>query len=309
MLVVLIVLYVGSQLVSTLLMSATADKNQRMIFLALPFFFVAFIWQFPAGLLVYWITTNLWTIVQQSIIKKRLGPLREQAVAAAKAAKETGRRSRPRAAAASGKSDGKGGGARRALGRLSKPAEPDERERRRPSAAGGPPPGAAAQEEEALGEAPVSDDSAADRVRELLEHVNEALALDADGRDRAGRGRRHPRHPRTATTSACSSAATARRSTPSSTSPSRSPRPRDDGRRSAWSSTPPATASAASRRCSARPTRPPSDAVRSGRPVALDAMSATERKVVHEYLKDREDVETYSEGTEPDRHLVVAPLD
>jgi len=51
------------------------------------------------------------------------------------------------------------------------------------------------------------------------------------------------------------------------------------------------------------------DAVRSRRPVALDAMSATERKVVHEYLKDREDVETYSEGNEPDRHLVVAPLD
>lgn len=50
-------------------------------------------------------------------------------------------------------------------------------------------------------------------------------------------------------------------------------------------------------------------AVDSGRPVALDAMSATERKVVHEYLKDRDDVETYSEGTEPDRHLVVAPLD
>jgi spoIIIJ-associated protein len=49
-------------------------------------------------------------------------------------------------------------------------------------------------------------------------------------------------------------------------------------------------------------------AASSGRPVALDAMSATERKVVHEYLKDRDDVETYSEGTEPDRHLVVAPL-
>ena len=50
------------------------------------------------------------------------------------------------------------------------------------------------------------------------------------------------------------------------------------------------------------------DAVRTSRPVALDAMSATERKVVHEYLKDRDDVETYSEGTEPDRHLVIAPL-
>ena len=50
------------------------------------------------------------------------------------------------------------------------------------------------------------------------------------------------------------------------------------------------------------------DALRTARPVALDAMSATERKVVHERLKDREDVETYSEGNEPDRHLVVAPL-
>jgi spoIIIJ-associated protein len=50
------------------------------------------------------------------------------------------------------------------------------------------------------------------------------------------------------------------------------------------------------------------DALSSSRPVALDAMSATERKVVHEYLKERGDVETYSEGTEPDRHLVVAPL-
>ena len=37
-------------------------------------------------------------------------------------------------------------------------------------------------------------------------------------------------------------------------------------------------------------------------------MSSMERKVVHEYLKGRPGVETYSEGTEPDRHLVVAPL-
>ena len=87
-LIVLIVLYVGSQLVSTLLMSATADRNQRLIFLALPFFFIIFIINFPAGLLVYWITTNLWTILQQAIIKKRLGPLRAEAMAAVNAAKE-----------------------------------------------------------------------------------------------------------------------------------------------------------------------------------------------------------------------------
>jgi YidC/Oxa1 family membrane protein insertase len=75
-LVVLIVLYVGSQLLSTILMSTATDRNQKLIMYALPFFFVAFIWQFPAGLLVYWITTNLWTIVQQAIVRRRLGPIR-----------------------------------------------------------------------------------------------------------------------------------------------------------------------------------------------------------------------------------------
>ena len=50
-------------------------------------------------------------------------------------------------------------------------------------------------------------------------------------------------------------------------------------------------------------------AVTTGRPVALDAMSATERRIVHEHLRDRDDVETHSEGDEPDRHLVVSPLD
>jgi len=46
----------------------------------------------------------------------------------------------------------------------------------------------------------------------------------------------------------------------------------------------------------------------SGNPVALEPMGASERKVVHEYLKARGGVDTYSEGTEPKRHLVVAPL-
>jgi spoIIIJ-associated protein len=49
-------------------------------------------------------------------------------------------------------------------------------------------------------------------------------------------------------------------------------------------------------------------AIHDRRPVALEAMSAQERKVVHEHLKTRHDVETYSEGQEPERRLVVAPL-
>jgi Predicted RNA-binding protein len=51
------------------------------------------------------------------------------------------------------------------------------------------------------------------------------------------------------------------------------------------------------------------EAVRYARPVALDTMNATERRIVHEYLRDRDDVETHSEGEEPDRHLVVTPAD
>jgi YidC/Oxa1 family membrane protein insertase len=69
-LVVLLVMYIGSQLGSSLLMMApTADKNQRYLMLALPFVFVLFVRTFPAGLLVYWITTNVWTVGQQYIIK------------------------------------------------------------------------------------------------------------------------------------------------------------------------------------------------------------------------------------------------
>lgn len=47
---------------------------------------------------------------------------------------------------------------------------------------------------------------------------------------------------------------------------------------------------------------------RNGEPVRLEPMSASERRMVHEVLKDRSDVETYSEGDEPERRIVVAPL-
>lgn len=50
------------------------------------------------------------------------------------------------------------------------------------------------------------------------------------------------------------------------------------------------------------------EAAASTRAVALPAMSAIERRLVHEHLRDRHEVETYSEGEEPDRHLVVAPV-
>ena len=67
-------LYVASQLASSLLSTASmADRNQRMLMLGLPIVFVTFIIRFPAGLMVYWITTNCWTIVQQLIVRKTVG--------------------------------------------------------------------------------------------------------------------------------------------------------------------------------------------------------------------------------------------
>ena len=89
-LVTLILLYVGSQLASSLLMTVSADKSQRRLMIALPLVFVAFIINFPAGLILYWITTNTWTIVQQYIVKKTVGPIRPPAEEGAEPAGDGG---------------------------------------------------------------------------------------------------------------------------------------------------------------------------------------------------------------------------
>jgi YidC/Oxa1 family membrane protein insertase len=67
---VLIVLYVATQLAASAVTAFSADPMQRRIMFALPFVFVIFIVNFEAGLIVYWITTNVWTIGQQLIVKK-----------------------------------------------------------------------------------------------------------------------------------------------------------------------------------------------------------------------------------------------
>jgi spoIIIJ-associated protein len=51
-----------------------------------------------------------------------------------------------------------------------------------------------------------------------------------------------------------------------------------------------------------------SDALAYGRPVELEPMSSPERRLVHTYLRDRTDVQTHSEGDEPERRLVVSPV-
>ena len=98
-LVALIVLYVGTQLGAGLVMAATADRTQRMIMFGLPLIFVPIIINFPSGLIVYWITTNIWTVGQQYVVKRVAPPppkATPEVVAATKAARPPPRPPRKR---------------------------------------------------------------------------------------------------------------------------------------------------------------------------------------------------------------------
>ena len=73
-LVVLIVLYVGTQLISSRMMAnPQMDQTQQRLIMLMPLFFVVFIINFPAGVILYWVTTNTWTMGQQYVIRRRLG--------------------------------------------------------------------------------------------------------------------------------------------------------------------------------------------------------------------------------------------
>jgi len=69
----LLALYAISQTLSTLLMSQTMDKTQRTLLLILPIAFLFVVLNFPSGLVLYWVTRNLWT-VGQGLITRRLMP-------------------------------------------------------------------------------------------------------------------------------------------------------------------------------------------------------------------------------------------
>jgi YidC/Oxa1 family membrane protein insertase len=78
----LVAIYVISQIASTYFMSTTMDRTQRTIMMVLPVVFIFFIIDppggtvFPVGLLLYWMTTNLWT-VGQGLVTRRLVPKRD----------------------------------------------------------------------------------------------------------------------------------------------------------------------------------------------------------------------------------------
>ncbi len=67
---VLLLVYVASQMASSFFMMTTADKTQRLLFMFMPLVFVFIIARFPAGLVLYWVTTNLWTVGQGLITRQ-----------------------------------------------------------------------------------------------------------------------------------------------------------------------------------------------------------------------------------------------
>jgi YidC/Oxa1 family membrane protein insertase len=69
----LLAIYAGSQILSSYFMSATMDKAQRVILMIVPLVFISVVAHFPMGLVLYWVTTNLWT-VGQGLITRRLVP-------------------------------------------------------------------------------------------------------------------------------------------------------------------------------------------------------------------------------------------
>jgi YidC/Oxa1 family membrane protein insertase len=51
----------------------SAQRSQRILMMVIPFFILPFITHFPVGLLMYWLTTNLWT-VGQGVVTRRMVP-------------------------------------------------------------------------------------------------------------------------------------------------------------------------------------------------------------------------------------------
>jgi YidC/Oxa1 family membrane protein insertase len=104
---VLLAVYAGSQTASTYFMGATMDKTQRRIMMILPLVFITVIARFPVGLVLYWMTTNLWT-VGQGLVTRQLVPRTPAPKLGAGASSAAKRSSRTPPAATERPADGDG---------------------------------------------------------------------------------------------------------------------------------------------------------------------------------------------------------
>ena len=130
---VLLLIYVASQLTSSYYMSISMQKAQRILMLVLPIVFIPFVLRFPAGLMLYWMTTNLWT-TGQGFVTRRLMP--RAVTGAAKRSSRTPAKDEPKPAAQGGGRRGGQGAAEPADGSGRAVAGPPRRVKRKRSGGG-----------------------------------------------------------------------------------------------------------------------------------------------------------------------------
>ena len=127
--VIMVVLYCLSMLGSTLLFSFVQDRQQKILFASMSVIFIPFILRVPAGVGIYWITTNIWTICQQGVVKRTMG---HHFPAVQKEEKEKEKRSgQPRSSRNPPKADGNGGASKPAGGKQPRSSNPRRPKKRR----------------------------------------------------------------------------------------------------------------------------------------------------------------------------------
>ena len=99
---ILLAVYAGSQIASTYFMGTTMDKTQRNIMMVLPLAFITVVSRFPVGLVLYWMTTNLWTVGQGLVTRRLVPKAKPGAVVAAPAGPKRSSRTPPREVAGNG---------------------------------------------------------------------------------------------------------------------------------------------------------------------------------------------------------------
>ena len=349
---VLLVIYAGSQVASTYFMGTTMDKTQRTIMMVLPLVFLTVVSRFPTGLVLYWMTTNLWTV----------GPGPDHAPADAEAG-------------LGGRAAGRSEADARAPRRAAAPADRRQRQARRACEAADE--RAAPRQEEEGRRAPVSPEVSVESTGETvgeakwkalrdLERIAPGIdktsvryqivsegergllgvgytparviaAADAPDEPEPPARTSNCRRPRRASARSSSTSSLRSAPAPASTCARRTTRSRSRAsaamprlligkhgqtidalqyvanaavhRRGEGK---PVTVDAAGYRDRRRATLEgiairAADRALDGERVLLEPMTAVERKVVHERLQDVAGVQTASEGTEPNRYVVVLP--
>jgi YidC/Oxa1 family membrane protein insertase len=127
----LLAVYAGSQIASTYFMGSTMDRTQRNIMMVLPLLFLTVVAHFPVGLIIYWMTTNLWTVGQGLVTRKLIAKPGAKGAAVPSAPKRSSRTPAQEAEAEAEVADGNGATPKPEPAKPKAPAKPRRVKRNR----------------------------------------------------------------------------------------------------------------------------------------------------------------------------------